>query len=289
MLKTVIDEKTWLVSQPDHAAVSGYLIAHWGNGEFARPGYYAETPQPEALRAETIFGIAEHDNGWWEWEADPQIDPRDGLPLHLIEMSQREGFERWRRGVPRFQNDHPYTALLISLHAYWIYAPRVENDPGPVFRHPLFGDTALQHKYEGEELLEARRFLAEQKQIQAEILAALHTDAGWAAAARPASLNPHVRLLQLADALSLALCFGGREALTLREIPRRSWTDRVTIELTPRPENRVVCRPYPFDIDPLPVKLRARILNAAERPGGDFQSWWHGVPRQQIEFSYCSG
>jgi hypothetical protein len=113
LLKTVIDGKTWLVSQPDHAAVSGYLIAHWGNQEFAKPGYYAETPQPEDLRAETIFGIAEHDNGWWEWEADPEIDERDGLPLHLTDLSQQEGFGHWRRGVPRFQERHPYTALLI--------------------------------------------------------------------------------------------------------------------------------------------------------------------------------
>jgi len=289
LLKTAIDDKTWLIAQPDHAAVSGCLIAHWGNGEFAKPGYYAETPSPEELRAETIFAIAEHDNGWWEWEADPEIDPRDGLPLHLIDMSQREGFERWRRGVPRFQERHPYTALLISLHAYWIHAPRVEDDPGPVFRHPLFGDSALENKYEGDELREARRFLAEQKQLQAEIIASLHTDPAWTAAARPASLNPHVRLLQLADALSLALCFGGRQPLSLREIPHRRWDDRVTIELSPQPENRIACKPYPFDIDPLPITLRARILDAAERPRGDFQSWWHSVPRRQIHFEYCSG
>jgi hypothetical protein len=289
LLKTLIDGKTWLISQPDHAAVSGYLIAHWGNQEFAKPGYYAETPRPEELRAETIFGIAEHDNGWWEWEADPRIDPRDGLPLHLTDVPQQEGFENWRRGVPRFQERHPYAALLISLHAYWIYAPRVEDDPGPVFRHPLFGDAALRHKYDGEELLEARRFLAEQKQAQAEILAGLHTDAAWASAARPAGLNPHVRLLQLADALSLALCFGGGQSLSLLEIPRRNWNDRVTLELSPQPENRIVCRPYPFDVNPLPVTLRARILGADERPGGDFQAWWQGIPRQQICFAYCSG
>ena len=80
MLKRQVGSELWCITQPDHAAVSGYLAAHWGNGEFARPGYFAPFPEAERLRAETILAIAEHDNGWWEWEADPQRDPADGLP-----------------------------------------------------------------------------------------------------------------------------------------------------------------------------------------------------------------
>ncbi len=51
MLKTLKDERLWLVTQPDHAQVAGYLAAHWGNDEFARPGYFASAPDPERLRA----------------------------------------------------------------------------------------------------------------------------------------------------------------------------------------------------------------------------------------------
>ena len=76
MLKCQVGSELWCIAQPDHAAVSGYLAAHWGNDEFARPGSFAPFPEPERLRAETIFAIAEHDNGWWEWEADPQRDRR---------------------------------------------------------------------------------------------------------------------------------------------------------------------------------------------------------------------
>ena len=75
MLKRQVGSELWCITQPDHAAVSGYLAAHWGNGEFARPGSFAPFPEPERLRAETILAIAEHDNGWWEWEGDPQRDP----------------------------------------------------------------------------------------------------------------------------------------------------------------------------------------------------------------------
>jgi hypothetical protein len=95
-------------------------------------------------------------------------------------------------------------------------------------------------------------------------------------------------LLQLADALSLALCFGGDTALRLENIPRRSWEDRGTLALTPTAGGRVACMPYPFDLDPLPVALRGCVLPwPVERPV-HFQSWWQSLPRQWIRFVYCS-
>ena len=93
MLRTDREGQAWLVTQPHHAEVAGYLAAHWGNREFARPGHFAPTPDPERLRAETVFGIAQHDNGWWEWDAAPRLREADGLPLGLAEVfrNQREG------------------------------------------------------------------------------------------------------------------------------------------------------------------------------------------------------
>jgi hypothetical protein len=287
LLKTKIDGQTWLISQPGHAAVSGYLSAHWGNGEFTKPGHFGTAPNPGALRAETIFAIAEHDNGWWEWEGDPQIDPADGLPLHLTDLSPEQSFERWRLGVPRFRQEHPYTALLISLHAYRLYAFRVRRDFDPLWQHPLFGGVPSESPLGGPDLPLIEQFEAEQKREQEEIIQQLSADPAWTAAVQPEILNPHARLLQLADALSLVLCFGARKPLRLAEIPKTGWDDRVTLELSPQ-GRRIVCRPYPFDLDPLPVALRARILQEGDKPRGDFQTWWHGVPRQQIGFEFCS-
>lgn len=289
MLKRRVGNELWLISQPDHAAVSGYLAAHWGNADFARPGYFAPAPDPERLRAETVLAIAEHDNGWWEWEADPELHPGEGLPLGLLELSQAQALERWHLGVPRFVEKHPYVSLLISFHAYWLYAPRCEFDPDPAFFHPLFGNPGGAPTLEGEDLERASRFVTEQREIQERLIAWLREDSTWSAGVRAEHLQPHVRLLQLADALSLALCFGGDAALRLDGIPRRSWEDRVAIELTPSRDRRIVCRPYPFDLDPLPVSIRGRVLPLpAERPF-HFQSWWQSLPRQWIQFEYCSG
>ncbi len=288
MLKRQVGDQLWCITQPDHAAVSGYLAAHWGNGDFTRPGYFAAFSQPERLRSETILANAEHDNGWWEWEADPQRDAADGLPLDLTSMKQCDDFARWRLGVPRFRDPHPYVALLISLHAYWLHAPRVEAETDETFFHPLFGDPGAWPKPEADELEEVRQFVAEQHCLQELLSDRMKKDPAWAAAADPWHLGPHTRQLQVADALSLHLCFGGDQTRSLPSIPRKNWDDRVTLKIESAADRHIVCCPYPFDQDPLPVTLRARILEPDVEAPADFHSWWHSLPRREIPFRIAS-
>jgi len=47
MLKTIKDGKLWLVTQPDHGQVAGYLAARWGNSQFTHA-----TPFPNFINAE---------------------------------------------------------------------------------------------------------------------------------------------------------------------------------------------------------------------------------------------
>src|SRR5207249_297019 len=84
----------------------------------------------------------------------------------------------------------------------------------------------------------------------------------WAAAVDPSHLQPHVKLLQLMDALSLLVSFGAQEERLLTEIPRRNWDDRATLAWRPSANRGIVCEPYPFDSDPLEVFLPVRVLPA---------------------------
>jgi hypothetical protein len=52
-----------------------------------------------------------------------------------------EATERWRIGVRRFQDKHPYASLLIGFHAYWLYAPRTDEPDDAAFQHPVFGES----------------------------------------------------------------------------------------------------------------------------------------------------
>jgi hypothetical protein len=301
MLRTDRGDQAWFVTQPHHAEVAGYLAAHWGNREFVRLGHFAQAPDPERLRAETVLGIAQHDNGWWEWDATPTLREADGLPLGLAEVirNQQEGMERWRLGVPRFRDAHPYAALLISFHAFWLHAPRVGIGLDSAFRHPLYRKAAPA-ELAGEEAEATRAFLAELEALRSELRARIGADAALAAGLEPEHLDPHVRLLQLLDGLSLSLCAAvispldgearglGEDAFDLLEVPRRGWADRVTVSLRPSGGGRIVCRPFPFDLDPLPVTVQARVLDVRGGQPGPFETRWHAVLPEPVRFEYCS-
>ena len=66
----------------DHAAGA----RGWGNEAFAVPGHFAASADSERVRREVVLAVAEHDNGWWEWEADPPLSADDGLPQGLGEV-----------------------------------------------------------------------------------------------------------------------------------------------------------------------------------------------------------
>ena len=301
MLKTRNNGEIWCVSQPDHAAISGYLAAHWGNEAFQRPGYYAPAPDHEVLRAAVVLGVAEHDNGWWEWEATPELSDVDGLPLDLTDVlrDQQDAMNRWRRGIPRFSDNHPYGSLLTSFHAFWLYAPRCRESTDPAFLHPLFQEKTTP-QLTGAELEEAQAFVAEVEQQQSELIRRIETAPSTAHWVDPQHLNPHVRLLQLLDGLSLSLCSGivptfdrnsrgpGQNAFTLSDVPRSTWKDRVRIDVYPLGDRRIACTPYPFGVDPLSVFVPVRKFAAERRPSGSFPTFWNAQPIQHVRFEFCT-
>jgi hypothetical protein len=300
MLKTIKDGKLWLVTQPDHGQVAGYLAARWGNSQFTHPGHYSSVPNPKRLRAETVFAIAQHDNGWWEWETTPDLSLDDGMPLGLAEVLQDQaaGMSRWRNGLSRFKNA-AYANLLISRHAYWLYAIRALPDPDPAFTHPLFWKGSPEKLYPGSREAPLK-FIAELEQLQAQWIKTLRADRATAAWVEPENLKPHERLLQLCDGLSLALSSAlipartgetkglGADEFELHDVPRRDWQDRVTIQVTPRGAGRIELDPYPFDLDPLPILMPARIIPLPAEKPEHFQAWWHSRLPQRIEYQLIS-
>lgn len=301
MLKTRLESQLQFVTQPDHGALAGYLAAHWGNGQFSMPGDFAPAVDPSRLRSEVIFGIAEHDNGWWEWEATPDLSESDRLPVGLTEVlrARQEGMDRWRRGIPRFRTSHPYGSLLTSWHAFWLYAPAVDPSHDPAFRHPIFWRDE-QPKVSEAEAAETKSFLNELNGLQSELMARLREETATAAWLEEDHLFPHIRLLQLLDALSLSLCSDlvppkegvphgpGATPFDLLDVPVTSWKDRTTIEVRPRGRGRIVCDPYPFDLDPLPVVVPAKILPVDTDDNRPFAVRWRATPPTMLHYEFGS-
>ncbi len=264
MLKTRFNDSIRLVTQPNHAVVAGYMASHWGNEEFTKLGFYDNCSDPEKLAAETIFGIAEHDNGWWEWEASPPSSESDKLPLGLTAVIQNptEATQRWRIGTARFEDSHPYASLLMNFHAYRLYNV-VQEDESSI--HPLSGDKksiSNANSLQVTSLIETLQNQQERLKQQLDSLGGWHKDA-----IRPEILLPHARMIQMLDALSLYLCSDlippvsgkakglGRDEIVLNYTPRKNWADKVKLHITPHDDGTLVCDPYPFDENNLVVPI----------------------------------
>ena len=272
MLKTKRGQRIWLITQPAHADLAGQMAAHWGNEDFAAPGHFTKSPDPKRLRGEVVLAVAEHDNGWWEWEADPPLSADDGLPQGLGEVLEHPaaGLDRWRLGIPRLAERHPYASLIIGDHAYWLYATQFNPDPPAEFTHMLQRGQAI---YPSALEKEARRFLADVRHMQEEFRVRLEKDPLWEVSLEPEHRKPHARLLQTLDALSLALCSCvikpveseakgiGEDHIIFTEVPRRNWADRVSLEVKPLGDGRIIIDQYPFDESPLTVTVPARVVD----------------------------
>ena len=264
MLKTHYDDTIRLVTQPNHAVAAGYMASHWGNDEFTKLGFYGNSSEPEKLSIETIFGIAEHDNGWWEWEASPTSSASDKLPLGLAEVlsNPTEATQRWRIGTTRFEDSHPYASLLMNFHAYRLYNVANEEESSI---HPLFGNSK---SFSNEKTPQAISLIEALQNQQGKIKKHLISLGDWYKdAIRPEILLPHARMMQILDAVSLYLCsdfippvFGkakglGCDEVEIKHIPRKNWEDRVKLHITPQEDGTLVCDPYPFDENNLVVPI----------------------------------
>ncbi|MFG0306742.1 MAG: DUF3891 family protein [Phycisphaerales bacterium JB040] len=302
MLKATVGHEVWLVQQPHHAQVSGYLAAHWGgvNG-FARPGAYPGATDPARWRDEVVLGIAEHDNGWWETEAMPRISDRDGLPVGVGEAAAPSdaneftpwisaGLDRWRLGIGRLERQHPYAALLVSLHAYWLYGVSFADlaHAGEPFRHFVFGGADVAPGLVPDPVA-TRAFLEEMEETQSVLRARISDEPALAGAIEPEHLSPHVRLLQLLDSMSLYLALNDTGVHELPGVARSSWEDRCTITWRRRDAGTIELDPYPFDVDGLRVSLPARVVEGGTmRPGESPISCLHAAAVRSLDFVFVS-
>ena len=106
MIRREEKEGWFLINQDDHAALSGKTMNYWGNEAF-------ESPDP---KAEVLFAITEHDNGWKEWDSSPRLNSQTRYPMNFMEMDFPDQKTIWTRSFRRFSEDHPYASALIALH-----------------------------------------------------------------------------------------------------------------------------------------------------------------------------
>lgn len=99
--------KSWLlISQMDHARIAGEIADVWGN----------ETVPPLPLADVLAASVRHHDDGWKEWEAEPQVDPETGGPRNFTEMPMPEVTPIWMQSIEQAAKRDPLDGLWVSKH-----------------------------------------------------------------------------------------------------------------------------------------------------------------------------
>lgn len=263
MIRRALDSYWLCIGQPEHARLAGAMAEAWG-----RPPFLPPEPRIEVLQA-----VAEHDNGWGEWEAAPALDPAAGHPFHFTEMPVADHLVIWRRGVQRMLEQNPYAGLLVSMHGAALMRSRLEKGA----RGPEEDRAAI------------RTFLAEQERLQAALREGLATRPRYREAVTRARLTANFRLLQLLDALSLLLCCGGTEPQTFTAVPLGEGVRRTDLQFTPEAAGAHL-KPYPFTADPARFSVTGRLLPAGRLPDPPaLHAAWGRAPERGLTFTLRSG
>jgi hypothetical protein len=217
-----------LISQVEHARLSGMLVERWG-----RPPFESLQPRDELIKA-----IYHHDDGWADWERTAGIDAESGRPLDFTEMPLVESLAIWRDSIASAGQHGSLAAYVVSAHFCALlrrFSARWKKGPG---------QTGI-----------AESFLAGQEQQHAawlrELTKKTHPDETVDLAASA------LKCLQAFDALSLWLCCSQRPAPETFELPGAP-----PVTFRSGADFEVVASPWPFLSDGFDLEILGKSVPA---------------------------
>ncbi len=248
-----------MITQNDHAQLSGLFAAHWGNEVFAKP-----QPYLSMVRA-AMF----HDRGWIRYETGPQLNAEGKTPNYREVPSDAAQIEAFEWAGDWLGNIDSYAGLMIAKHRTGLYQGRygVMTSPSAVQRGKL--------KPEIEGLIS--RSEAKQKGVAERFDAAV--------------LMKNYTLLQVWDLISLYIC--STEVLKpdrIAPVPL-NYNDASSTEmtLTPTGADTIALDPYPFDEPDLTANLLFRRLKQTHfKDETEFQATYFGTAPQITSFRLVS-
>lgn len=227
------DEKDgWiLISQHDHAELSGEIMKYWGNKEFG------------GLDSEVLFAIGEHDNGWKEWDSSPKVNSVSRYPMNFLEMSSSDQSEIWRRCFKRHSANHPYASALIALHFGKLNEKSLNKNSNNGMAR------ALQ--------IEISDFVSDMLKINIS-----NSDLN----SLPKDVQVNLRLVQVADIISLTLCHGWL-SIGIEDVPVGYNGSTAILNLKSIDGSNYVMAPYPFSQPLINLQVEGRRLGQKKFSG----------------------
>ena len=220
------------IPQTTHALMAAQFCRFWGNADFLPPHPY--TP--------VLMAIAQHDNGWYEWEQRPRLRS-EGVPMDFINFTdQAEKTQLWQRGIERAWAQHPYAAVLISRHASLLYERFQAQDA-----YNEINNQAV------------TRFLADQKQLMEKVHRVLGGDQHYGSALQSEAIEANTRLLQFGDRASLQVSVPWANESAIYDCPV-DYTGNYTSLKMCYDERHITFDPWPYGVDEFEVSLEGYLL-----------------------------
>jgi len=235
-----------LIRQTDHAVLAGFFAREWGNDLFARPEPFSSFQ----------LAAAEHDNGWSEWELQPDIDPATFQPYTFMSIPTSEHIALYQQGLERLVKADHYAALLASLHTASLYDRTRATMPGFSAKYVKSHETQMVNEF-------VQRLRLQQLRLKVD----LRADPSTLRYIEDKVLQANALRFEALDRLSLYFCLAPLGDATIDCVSVDDHGSETDWELRPDSSNTVTLSPYPFRRDPLEFSILVRRI--PKRPYAD--------------------
>jgi len=272
------DERLLLILQVDHSRITGWLAAHWGNDVFA-----PASPYPAM-----VLAAQEHDTGWWDWEIKPELND-EHLPPDYIGSIKHLGQTVWlafyRHGITRLAEQDAYAGYMVSLHAEGLLTQ---------------GKGLLPYMPDYTVYPEVQEFLRAQESYRAELMTQMLASPEYRDSASAEQLWTNFKLMEIYDQMGQFVCNrypfnathrqnGPSHTMSGVPAPVGPGSEDTTLSFSIQDEHRATVTPYPFDIDPLPITIPARLIPKRRYANqAEFLCEYYGAERLTINYSLHS-
>jgi hypothetical protein len=242
----------------EHTALCRQFARAFGNDRF-------EALAPLDL---VTYVVGNHDEGWLDFDRDPAIDEKTGMPYNLIDTPLKYITVTSRLSPDFNQRHHPYTGLISSMHSWGLYNGRYGLSKLVLLDQVPAGDRPLTDKMLGGELDRQQRLKAE--------LAQDPETAGWL---EERKIFQNYKQLQFLD--TLALYFNRihpseRGEQEFENVPMDKERD-IAVVIRPKGGNVYTLTPFPFAAEDAEYAFAGRLIE----PGlGKESGGWPAALRQ---------
>jgi hypothetical protein len=100
------EESFILITQHDHAKISGEIAQHWKDKYF----------KGEERKEEAVLAISEHDRGWIESDSAPLWNSHQQKPYTFMDYPLDSKITCYKKGIDEVEIMNKYASLLCSAH-----------------------------------------------------------------------------------------------------------------------------------------------------------------------------